>query len=312
MGDDQMLGFALRRLVRGIATLWVVVTLVFFGLRLQGDPVTLLVGFEASPEAYDAMRSKLGLDESPVEQYVTFLSLIVHGDFGDSIRERRPATEVVFDRLAATARLATAALALTLLIGIPLGVLAAKYHNTATDRGLMAIAFLGQSTPDFFSGILLILTFSLWLTVLPSSGSGSLTHLIMPAVTLAFGGIARMSRLTRSSVLEVLNEDYIRTARAKGLSEWTVTVQHVLRNASIPLLTVFGIQMGLAISGAVVVETVFAWPGVGRLVANSVLTRDYPVIQFAVVVIAVSVVLTNFCIDLAYGALDPRIRTGGR
>lgn len=307
-----MIRFAVRRLIRGIATLWVVVTLVFFGLRLQGDPVTLLIGFEASPEAYEAMRSKLGLDKSPIEQYITFLSLIAHGDFGDSIRERRPATEAVFDRLPATGRLAAAAIFLTVFVGIPLGVLAAKYHNTAADRGLMAIAFLGQSTPDFFVGILLILTFSLWLTVLPSSGSGTLTHLLMPAVTLAFGGIARMSRLTRSSVLEVLNDDFVRTARAKGISEWTVTTRHILRNAAIPLLTVFGIQLGLAIAGAVVVETVFAWPGVGRLVANSILTRDYPVIQFAVVVIAVSVVIANFCIDLAYGALDPRVRTGGR
>ena len=303
-----MLQFTFRRFIRGILTLWVVVTLVFFGLRLSGDPVFLMLGDEASPEAVTALREKLGLNEPLPVQYVRYLQTIGSGDFGDSLRERRPAVEIVAERLPATAELAAAALALAVFLGIPAGVYAAVRRNSLIDRGLMAFAFFGQSAPNFFVGILLILLFSMSLQVLPSSGRGTWQHLLMPAFTLSTYGIASLARLTRSATLEVLNKDFVRTARAKGLREVSVQTSHVLRNAAIPVITVLGLQVGLAISGAIVVETVFAWPGMGRLIINSVTNRDYPVIQLAVLLIAASVVIVNFTVDILYGLLDPRIR----
>ena len=303
-----MLQFTFRRFIRGILTLWVVVTLVFFGLRLSGDPVFLMLGDEASPEAVTALREKLGLNEPLPVQYVRYLQTIGSGDFGDSLRERRPAVEIVAERLPATAELAAAALALAVFLGIPAGVYAAVRRNSLIDRGLMAFAFFGQSAPNFFVGILLILLFSMSLQVLPSSGRGTWQHLLMPAFTLSTYGIASLARLTRSATLEVLNKDFVRTARAKGLREVSVQTSHVLRNAAIPVITVLGLQVGLAISGAIVVETVFAWPGMGRLIISSVTNRDYPVIQLAVLLIAASVVIVNFTVDILYGLLDPRIR----
>lgn len=303
-----MLQFTLRRFIRGILTLWVVVTLVFFGLRLSGDPVFLMLGDEASPEAIAALREQLGLDEPAPVQYVRYLQTVAQGDFGNSLRERRPVTEIVAERLPATAQLATAALALAVLIGIPAGIIAALRRNSLIDRGLMACAFFGQSAPSFFIGIILILIFSMSLQILPSSGRGTFLHLIMPALALSTGGLATLARLTRSATLEVLSKDFVRTARAKGLRETSVQMRHVMRNAAIPVVTVLGLQVGLAISGAIVIETVFAWPGMGRLIISAVSNRDYPVIQMAVLLIAVSVVIVNFLVDILYGVLDPRIR----
>ncbi len=307
-GNDTMLGFVVRRFLRGVVTLWLVVTAVFFGLRLSGDPVTLMLGFEASPEAIERMRDKLGLNETVAVQYLRYLQLIGQGEFGESIREPRPVTQVVFDRLPATLELALAALVIAMVVGIPAGIFAALHRNSLLDRGLMTFAFLGQSAPNFLVGILLILCFSLWLQVLPSAGRGDWQHLVMPALTLSSYGMATLARLTRSSILEVLGADYVRTARAKGLRDSRVLLGHILRNAALPVITMFGLQVGLAISGAVITETVFAWPGMGRLAATAVFNRDYPVIQFIVVLIAVSVVLVNFAIDVLYGLVDPRIR----
>jgi peptide/nickel transport system permease protein len=303
-----MAGFIIRRLLRGLITLWLVVTVVFFGLRISGDPVQLMLGFEASAEAVDAMREKLGLNESLPVQYLRYMQLVAQGDFGDSLREPRPVTEVVFDRVPATLELAFASLVLAVVVGIPIGVIAALRRNSLVDRGLMAVAFLGQSAPNFFVGILLILMFSMWLQVLPSAGRGTWQHLLMPALTLSTYGMASMARLTRSSILEVMGADYVRTARAKGLRDMQVLTGHILRNAALPVITILGLQVGLAISGAVITETVFAWPGMGRLAANAVFRRDYPVIQFIVILIAASVVFINFMIDIFYGLVDPRIR----
>jgi peptide/nickel transport system permease protein len=303
-----MTGFIIRRFLRGLITLWLVVTVVFFGLRISGDPVTLMLGFEATPEAIDSMQEKLGLNDSIPVQYLRYLQLVARGDFGQSLREPRPVTEVVLDRVPATLELAFASLVLAVAFGIPIGIFAALRRNSLVDRGLMAFAFLGQSAPNFFVGILLILCFSLWLQVLPSAGRGTWQHLIMPAVTLSTYGMASMARLTRSSILEVLGADYVRTARAKGLRDSSVLLGHVLRNAALPVITILGLQVGLAISGAVITETVFAWPGMGRLAANAVFRRDYPVIQFTVLLIATSVVVINFLIDIIYGLVDPRIR----
>ncbi len=303
-----MLSFTLRRMFRGILTLWMVVTLVFIGLRLSGDPVVLMLGDEASPDAVEALREKFGLNESLPVQYVSYLQTVASGDFGNSLRERRPATEIVLERIPATIELSAAALSLAVVIGVPAGIYAALRRNTLVDRGLMAFAFFGQSAPGFFVGIILILVFSMTFQVLPSSGRGTWQHLLMPALTLSTFGVASIARLTRSATLEVLGNEYVRTARAKGLREFSVQTRHVMRNAAIPVVTVLGLQVGLAISGAIVVEHVFAWPGMGRLVINSVMNRDYPVIQLAVMVIATSVVLVNFAVDVIYGLLDPRIR----
>ncbi len=303
-----MAAFVAQRVGRGVLTLWIVVTAVFFGLRLTGDPVVLLLGSDAPIEAYDRMRAKLGLDAPAPVQYVRYLGLAAAGDFGDSLRERRPAAAVVLERLPATLELAAAALLLAICLGVPAGVLAALHRNGPLDRALMAVAFVGQSVPAFFLGIVLILAFSLWLRLLPSGGRGSWQQLLMPALTLSTYGIASLARLTRSAVLEVLHQDYVRSARAKGLRERRVLFAHVLRNATIPVVTVLGLQVGLAISGAVVTETVFAWPGMGRLIAGAVFSRDYPVIQFAVLLIAASVVAVNVVVDLLYGVLDPRVR----
>ena len=303
-----MTGFIVRRFLRGLVTLWLVVTVVFFGLRISGDPVTLMLGFEATPQSIDSMREKLGLNESLPMQYLRYMQLVASGDFGDSLREPRPASEVVLARVPATLELALASLVIAVVIGIPIGIFAALRRNSLVDRGLMAFAFLGQSAPNFFVGILLILCFSMWLQVLPSAGRGTWQHLIMPAFTLSTYGMASMARLTRSSILEVLGADFVRTARAKGLRESQVLLGHILRNAALPVITILGLQVGLAISGAVITETVFAWPGIGRLAANAVFRRDYPVIQFTVLLIAASVVFINFLIDIFYGLVDPRIR----
>lgn len=303
-----MLRFVLLRLVRGLLTLWFVVTVVFFGLRLSGDPVTLMLGENAQPEAVDALRDKLGLNDPLPIQYARYAETISRGDFGDSLRERRPATVVVFERLPATLELAAVSLTVTLILGITIGVVAALKRNSPIDRLVMAISFLGQAAPAFFVGILLILMLSLWLGILPSSGRGSWQHLIMPVIALSTHSIAVLARLTRSSVLEVLHNDYVRTARAKGLRHFQVVTGHVLRNAAIPVITLIGLLVGGAVAGAVIVETVFAWPGMGRLAANAVFRRDYPVIQLVVLLIAAAVVLANFLVDVLYGVLDPRIR----
>lgn len=303
-----MLAFTLRRLLRGLITLWLVVTIVFFGLRISGDPVTLLLGYEASPDAVDSMRETLGLNQPLPVQYLRYLQMLGRGDFGNSLREPRPASTVVLERVPATLELALASLILAVGIGVPVGIIAALRRNSLIDRGLMAFAFLGQAAPAFFVGILLILAFSLWLQILPSSGRGTWRHLLMPALTLSTYGMASMARLTRSSILDVLGADFVRTARAKGLRDSRVLFGHILKNAALPVVTILGLQIGLAISGAVITETVFAWPGMGRLAANAVFRRDYPVIQFTVLLIAASVVFVNFAIDIAYGYLDPRIR----
>ncbi|MEZ4680304.1 MAG: ABC transporter permease [Caldilineaceae bacterium] len=204
-----------------------------------------------------------------------------------------------------------AAILVALLIGIPAGILAALYHNSLWDRLLMAGAFFGQSAPAFFVGIVLILIFSLNLRLLPSSGKGTWQHLILPAFTLSTGLLASMARMTRSSMLEVIRQDYVRTARAKGLSNRGVVLRHCLRNAAIPVLTLFGISVGVLIGGAAITETVFAWPGIGRFAVRSIAIRDYPLIQYIVLLVAASVVTVNFIVDVLYGILDPRIRTGG-
>lgn len=303
-----MLRFAVIRFFRGLVTILLVVSLVFVGVRLSGDPVQLMLGENAPPEAVEQVRENLGLNDPIPVQYARFVQSVATGDFGDSIREKRPVTEIVTEKIPATVQLAGLSILLTITVGLTFGTIAAIRRGSPIDRFVMVVNYLGQATPSFFFAILLIFTFTLWLGWLPSSGSGEPRHLVMPVLAMSFGSFAGVARLTRSSVLEVLSEDFVRTGRAKGLRESTLIIVHVLRNAAIPLVTMFGMIVGGAIAGSVVIETVFAWPGMGRLISTAVFQRDYPVIQMIVLLIAASVVLANFIVDLLYGWLDPRIR----
>lgn len=305
-----MTRFVLGRVVRGLVTLWIVVSAVFVVLRLSGDPAQAMLGPDATPEAIEAFRIRHGLDDPIPIQYVHYLAGIVRGDFGDSLNGGRPALELFRMRLGATLELGLAAVAIALVIGIPAGVLAAIKRGSLWDRLAMVGAFIGQSAPNFFIGIVLILVFSLRIQLLPSSGRGEPSQLVMPAFTLATGLLATLARMSRSSLLEVINQDYVRTARAKGLSHRSVIVTHTLRNAAIPVVTLLGLWASALIGGAAITETVFAWPGVGRLAVGAVADRDYPVIQLIVIVVAASVVAMNLLVDITYGFLDPRIRTG--
>ena len=303
-----MLRFALVRLLRGIVTLWLVVTTVFVVLRLSGDPAQAMLSDEATPAQIENFRRRFGLDRPIPVQYARYLLNLTRGDFGDSLSERRPVAALIAARVGATLQLGAAAIAIAVLCGLPAGILAALWRNSLWDRALMGLAFVGQSAPNFFIGIVLILLFSLQLRLLPSSGRGSWQHLILPAFTLATGLLAALARMTRSSLLEVIRQDYVRVARAKGLSERRVLWRHCLRNAAAPVVTIFGLSIGGVIGGAAIVETVFAWPGIGRLAVNAISIRDYPVIQCIVLMVALSVVAVNFLVDIAYGLLDPRVR----
>jgi peptide/nickel transport system permease protein len=273
-----------------------------------GDPATIILGEQATPEQVADLRRSMGLDRPLPEQYARFLTNAMRGDFGMSIRAQRPALEYVLERLPATLQLSAGAFAFALLIGLPIGILSAVKRFSLWDHGAMALALLGQSMPVFWLGLMLIVIFAVQLRWLPASGMGQLQHLILPAVTLGTFLIGLIIRLTRSSMLDVLHQDYVRSARAKGLSERTVLVRHAMKNALIPVVTVLGLQMGTLLGGAVITETVFAWPGMGMVTVTAIHQRDYPVVQSAVLVSAVLVVLINWCVDVMYHYLDPRIR----
>jgi peptide/nickel transport system permease protein len=302
--------FILRRLLRAFLALWGVVTIVFFTLRLSGDPVALLVPAETPPEEVTRLRRALGLEEPLPVQYLVYLRDIARGEMGTSIRMRLPAMSVALERLPATIELALVAFAMAVVVAIPAGLISASRRNSIWDNLAMGLALIGQSAPTFYIGIMLILIFGLQLGLFPISGRGSWQHVILPAVTLGAFAMASIARLTRSAVLEFMRHDFIRTARAKGLNEWTVLSRHNFKNAAIPVVTIMGLQFGTLLGGAVVTETVFAWPGIGRLVIEAVRSRDYPIVQSSVLLVASMFVLINFLVDLAYGWLDPRIRYG--
>jgi peptide/nickel transport system permease protein len=256
------------------------------------------------------VRAELGLDRPLAVQYAVFLGNTLRGDFGRSIHFREPALQVVLGYLPATFELGLTAFTLALIAAVPIGMLSAMKRNSFVDNAAMAVALVGQSAPTFFLGILFILVFSLKAGLVPTSGRGDWTHLVLPALTLGAFAMASIARLTRSAMLEVLRADYIRTARAKGLSEAFVVAKHTLKNAAIPIVTITGLQFGTLLGGAVVTETVFAWPGIGRLAIQSIYNRDYPVVQCTVFLAALLFIVINFCIDLVYGLLDPRVRSG--
>jgi ABC-type dipeptide/oligopeptide/nickel transport system permease component len=303
-----LLPFLGRRLVRALISLWLVCTVVFVVMRLSGDPVPLLLPQDAPRSEIFRVRAELGLDLPLPVQYGIFLRNILSGDFGESIRYREPAARVVKGYLPATFELGLTAFLLAVLVAVPIGALSAMRRNTLLDHAAMGFALIGQSAPTFFLGILLILLVSLKAGLLPTSGRGTWEQLVLPALTLGAFAMASIARLTRSSILEILRADYIRTARAKGVSEALVMVKHTLRNAAIPIVTITGLQFGSLLGGAVVTETVFAWPGIGRLAIQSIYNRDYPVVQCTVFLAAVMFIVLNLLIDLLYGFLDPRAR----
>jgi ABC-type dipeptide/oligopeptide/nickel transport system permease component len=303
-----LLRFAGDRLLRALVALWLVSTVVFVMMRLSGDPVPLLLPPDAPRSEIFRVRAELGLDRPLPVQYAVFVGSVLRGDFGRSIHFHVPAIRVVLDRLPATLELGLAAFALALVVAVPIGLLSAVKRNSVLDHGAMAVALVGQSAPTFFIGILFILLLSLKAGWFPTSGRGDWLHLVLPALTLALFAMASVARLTRSAVLEVLGADYIRTARAKGLSEILVVAKHTFKNAAIPVVTITGLQFGTLLGGAVVTETVFAWPGIGRLAIQSIYNRDYPVVQCAVFLSAVLFIVINLAVDVIYGVLDPRIR----
>jgi len=304
-------GLIARRLAHGLVVLWGVSVVVFLVLRVvPGDPVLIMFPEGLSPQQLRAEHAALGLDRPLLVQYGAFVSRALHGDLGDSFRYERPALGLVLQRFPATAQLAAVAMAITILVGIPLGLVAAAQRGGWIDRTVMLTASLGQSLPTFWLGIMLIVIFAVALHWLPTSGRGSLAQLVLPAVTLAGYSTALTARLTRAGMLDVFAEPYIRTARAKGLREITVLIRHVLRNGLIPVVTLLGLQVGTLLGGAVITEAVFAWPGVGLLAVSAVFTRDYNVVQAVVLLSTVIFIVVNLCIDLCYVVLDPRIRLG--
>ena len=303
-----LLPFLGRRVVRALICLWLVTTVVFVVMRLSGDPVPLLLPQDAPRSEFARVRAELGLDLPLPVQYGIFIKNAFRGDFGQSIRFREQAFRVVVGYLPATLELGLTAFVLAALFAVPVGVMSAMRRNTLLDHAAMGVALIGQSAPTFFLGILFILLVSLKAGLLPTGGRGGWEHLVLPSLTLGAFAMASIARLTRSAVLEVLRADYIRTARAKGLSEAFVVAKHTLKNAAIPIVTITGLQFGGLLGGAVVTETVFAWPGIGRLAIQSIYNRDYPVVQCTVFLAALMFIVINLLIDVLYGLLDPRAR----
>ena len=303
-----MLRYLVGRLISAVITLLVVSAVVFVVARLTGDPVRLLLPIEASNEEVARVRHDLGLDQPLPLQYVTFLGQALHGDLGTSLRYRQPALAVIESRLPATAYLALAAMFVALVIAVPAGILSAARPGGVADGIARVVSLLGQALPAYWLGIMLIIVFAVWLRWLPAAGATSPTSVVLPAITLGLWPTARISRVLRASLIEALNADYVRTARAKGLAEARGVLLHAIRNALLPAITVIGLSVGLVFGGAIITETVFAWPGVGRLLLEAVSQRDYPMVQAIVLTFSGLFLLINLGVDLLYGALDPRIR----
>jgi peptide/nickel transport system permease protein len=297
-----------RKLARGLLTIWIIVTFTFVALNLSGDPIEALVGDQASPEVVQQYRVRFGLDRPLWEQYVSYLGNLAQGDFGLSLSDQKPATQLIQEALPYTLRLGLTAFGFGLALGLALGIVAALNRNRAMDRFVMGFAVLGFSLPNFFLGILLILLFSLRLRLLPSAGADTAWHLILPAITLGthFAGV--FARFTRSAMLEVLNRQYMVAARARGVPRLSLVIRHALPNAAIPIITIAGLKLGDLVAGSIIVETVFGWPGIGRLLVGSVTSRDFAVVQAILILTAVTMVLANLAVDFVYTVLDPRMR----
>jgi peptide/nickel transport system permease protein len=303
-----MLQYAAQRALQAIVAIFGVLTIVFVVMHLSGDPTLLLVPQDASAEMIDELRRQLGFDRPIWVQYLEYLKGLLHLDFGISVVQRVPALDIVLSRLPYTLKLAAGALLVAIGIGIPAGIVMATMRGTAIDRLLTAIVVTGQSVPTFLSGIMLIFIFGVTLRWLPTSGAGDFSALIMPSIALGALSMSTFARMTRISIIDELSKDYVRAGRARGLSLGQVVFRHVLRNASIPVITIAALEIGNLLAGAVIVETVFAWPGIGQLAIQSIQARDFLVVQVIVLLISFVYVLTSVMADLVYVVVDPRIR----
>jgi peptide/nickel transport system permease protein len=304
-----MIRFVLVRLFRAVLTIMAVVTFAFVVLRMSGDPATVMLGPDVPKEAVDAFRKAWGLDQPLWIQYLAYIKSIFTGDFGVSMRDKASALNLVLERVPATLQLTIPALILKLIFGIPSGVYAALHRQSFSDRGVILLAVLGFTIPSFVMGLLLVLIFSVILGWLPSGGQDTWMHGILPTLTMSIGGIGILARFSRSAMIEVMGQPYIRTASAKGLAWRDVVWNHALPNAAVPIVTIVGFMVGSLIAGAVVVESIFSWPGIGRLLVVSVTNRDLAVVQCILLIIAVAMVVSNLVVDLLYGWLDPRLRS---
>jgi ABC-type dipeptide/oligopeptide/nickel transport system permease component len=304
----KALSFVAGRALQGVVVMFGVSLIVFFALFLTGDPAALMMPPDASRAEIDAFRRAMGFDDPIWVQYGRFIGGILSGEFGNSLRFQRPAIDLLAERLPATALLALVALLWSSLLGFVLGTIAAVWRNSPIDFAIRVISLLGQAIPVFWLALLLIIVFSLNLRWLPSSGMGTVWQLVMPSIALGAYYLSAITRLVRASLIEVLGENYIRTARAKGISSWRIIVRHALRNALIPVITVQGMYFASLLGGALITEIIFAWPGIGRLAVESIQTKDFPVVQAVVLFAALVFVVMNFLVDLAYLWLNPRIR----
>lgn len=307
-----MLRYLSERFFRLLITLFLVLSFAFVILRMSGDPALIIMSPDAPPEAIEAFRQAWGLDAPLWQQYVGYFVNLFQGNFGASMKDGAPAMQVVLERIPATLAITIPALILQLLIGVPAGVYAALHHNSRIDRMLMGFSIAGHTCPSFVLALLLVMTFSVTLGWLPTGGYGTVQHALLPILTLALGGAAVLARFTRSAMIEVMGQPYIRTALAKGLSWRQVVFRHALPNAAIPTVTLIGMMVGGLIAGAVIVESVFSWPGEGRLLVTAVSSRDLSVVQSILLVVAACMVIANLIVDALYVILDPRLRAGNR
>lgn len=304
-----MAKYFIKRILTAIPVLLVTAVLVFSALHLAGgDPVSVMVGPTAPQETRDRVRKKMGFDKPLTVQFGIYMGNILRGDLGNSILNRKAVSEMIVEKLPITAELGVAAFALAYVVAIPLGIIAALNRNSIFDWVSMLVALIGVSMPGFWLGLILIFIFALKLRVLPPTGYGGIEKLILPALALGLPRMGRIARITRSTVLEVIDQDYIRTARAKGLTEWIVVVKHALRNAMLPIISLIGLDLGYIIGGAVVIENVFARNGIGNMMLRAITSRDFPVLQGSMFVLALAIILSNILADLAYMVVDPRIR----
>jgi len=304
-----MIRFVLVRLFRALITILAVVTFAFVVLRMSGDPAQVMLGPDVPQDSVDAFRKAWGLDQPLWIQYIAYLKSIFTGDFGVSMRDKASALRLVMERVPATLQLTVPALILKLVIGIPAGVYAALHRQSFADRGVILLAIFGFTIPSFVMGLVLVLIFSVMLGLLPSGGQDTWMHGILPTITMSIGGIGILARFSRSAMIEVMGQPYIRTASAKGLKWRDVVWSHALPNAAVPIITIVGFMVGSLIAGAVVVESIFSWPGIGRLLVVSVSNRDLAVVQCILLIIAATMVVSNLVVDLLYGWLDPRLRS---
>ncbi len=303
-----MVSYIIRRCLYAIFVLFGVATIVFLLTRMTGDPVAIMLPPDATTQQVEAFRAALGLDKPLLTQYVIYMSDLLRFDFGVSLRYYEPALGLILERLPATVQLASAALVLSLLVAIPSGILAAFKRGTWIEQAIMVFILFGQSMPVFWIGILFVIIFSVNLRWFPTGGYGDWKFLVLPAVALGLRLMALVTRLLRSSLIQVLNSDYIRTARAKGLLPFTVLTKHALRNSLLPVVTVVGLEIGYLLGGSVVCETVFAWPGVGQLLIKAIIHRDFPLVEAAIILLAFAFVVINLAVDVLYAFIDPRIQ----